>query len=223
MLTPHQTVASLVLEHSECAAIFLSHRIDFCCRGDLTIQDACADKGIDADVVVRELSQAIAERVGEREVDPRTLSTAALIAHIVSEYHDHLRRTLPFVGPLAAKVSRVHGSKNPNLRDLDAAVRELVGTLTPHIDDEERSLFPALLAQAPDRLLIASEFVAMFDDHLAIAALLERIRSTSEDFLLPDWACNSYHALFSELEQLEVDIRRHVHLENHVLGPRFSS
>ena len=57
----------------------------------------------------------------------------------------------------------------------------------------------------------------------AVAQLLERIRAASDDFTLPDWACNSYRTLFSELEQLEGDVFTHVHLENHVLRPRFAT
>ncbi len=39
----------------------------------------------------------------------------------------------------------------------------------------------------------------------------------------PEWACNSYRALFSELQALETDVLQHVHLENHALRPRFST
>jgi len=53
--------------------------------------------------------------------------------------------------------------------------------------------------------------------------LLERVRAAGDDFTLPPWACNSYRALFSELAQLEGDVFTHVHLENHVLRPRFSA
>lgn len=222
MLNLQQTVASLVLDHSECAPIFQSYRIDFCCRGDLTIRDACSDKGIDPAGLIRDLARAIAERMDPGGSDPRVLSTPALIAHIVSDYHERLRRSLPFVELLASKVSRVHGNKNPHLLDLNAAVHELAGRLGPHIDDEEQVLFPALLTPTLDRALVAAEFASMLDDHLAIGALLDRIRNAAEDFLVPDWACNSYQALFSELQQLEAETRRHVHLENHVLRPRFS-
>lgn len=222
MLNPHQTVAGLVLEHSECAPVFQRHRIDFCCRGDLRIEDACVARGIDPTALVQELARAIAARRGGGGADPRTLSTPALIAHIISVYHERLRRTLPFVEMLAAKVSRVHGSKNPLLRDIDVAVRELGARLGSHIDDEEQTLFPALLAPELDRALVAFEFASMLEEHLAIGALLDDIRSASEDFRLPDWACNSYQALFSELQQLEAEVRKHVHLENHVLRPRFS-
>ncbi len=188
----------------------------------MSIEDACSDRGVDLATLIQALARAIAERMAPGDSDPRTLSTPALIAHIVSDYHERLRRTLPFVGLLASKVSRVHGSKNSRLRDIDAAVHELGERLGPHIDDEEQGLFPALLATSLDRTLAATEFESMSNDHLAIGALLDRIRNAAEDFRVPDWACNSYQALFSELQQLEAEIRRHVHLENNVLRPRFA-
>lgn len=49
------------------------------------------------------------------------------------------------------------------------------------------------------------------------------MRDAAEDYLIPDWACTSYRTLFAELERLEGDVLRHVHLENHVLMPRFAA
>ena len=63
----------------------------------------------------------------------------------------------------------------------------------------------------------------MMEDHLTVAKILQSIRTASDDFTLPEWACNSYRALFSELKQMESDVFTHVHLENHILLPRFSS
>lgn len=223
MLDRQQTIANLVLDHSECAQVFQRHRIDFCCGGDLSIEAAAKAKRVDVDVLVGELARAIAERHGEQRQDPRELNTPTLVAHIVSTHHDYLRRALPFVQMLAAKVSRVHGEHNPKLRDLETAVEELAATLVPHLDEEEQSLFPALTAKEPDLAVAAEQFRSMQDEHLEVAKLLERVRSASEEFALPAWACNSYRALFSELEQLEGDVFTHVHLENHVLRPRFAA
>jgi len=220
MLDQQQTIAHLVLDHSECAEVFQRHRIDFCCRGDATVQAAAQAKGIEVEALVNELSVAIAERRGQAQDDPRQLPTPQLIAYIVSRHHQYLRKTLPVVQRLALKVSRVHGERNPKLRALDAAVATLTQTLSAHIDEEERVLFPCLIAGEPGpeaSALLAS----MLDEHRGVADLLEQIRAGSDDFALPEWACNSYRTLFSELEQLERDTFAHVHLENHALLPRF--
>ncbi len=222
-INPEQTVATLVLDHSECAPVFQRYRIDFCCRGELSIKAACSERGVDTDAVVEDLSRAIAERTGSIEPNPRTLSTADLLEHIVSKHHKYLRKTLPFVQALAAKVNRVHGNRNPRLLELDSTVRQLAEALIPHLDMEENALFPALVGNHTDNAFAATELASMHQEHMAVGKLLERMRGASEDFSIPEWACNSYRTLFTELEQLERDTLRHVHLENHVLMPRFAS
>ena len=216
-----QSIANVVLEHSECAAVFQRHRIDFCCRGGVTIAAAAQEKGVVVATLLRELEAEIAARHGaERAMDPRELSTPRLVAYIISKHHEYLRQALPFVCGLASKVSRVHGDHNPKLRELDPAVQQLAATLLTHLDEEEATLFPALTAATATHQAIAPQhFTAMMTDHLAVGALLEKIRAASDEFTLPDWACNSYRTLFAELQQVERDTFAHVHIENHVLQP----
>lgn len=223
MLDRRETVAQIVLDHSECAAVFQKHRIDFCCKGDRTLERVCTEQGIDPAVLLAELESVISARQGQDASDPRELSTAGLVGHIVSRHHEYLRRVLPFIQPLAQKVSRVHGTHNPKLRDVESTVIELVEALLPHLDQEEQVLFPAVMGRNPDRSLIDAELASMHKEHLEVGAMLERLRTSAEDFQTPDWACNSYRTLFKELEALEGDILRHVHLENHVLMPRFAA
>ena len=196
------------------------HRIDYCCGGEATLAAACRDRGLDVAVVVGELERAIRER-RTAETDARALATPGLIEHIVARYHEPLRKMLPFVHMLAAKVARVHGRHNPRLIHLDELVAELADTLEQHIDEEEGTLFPSLVKGEPDgsaaRLLKTTR-----EEHESVGELLKWIRSATEDYLVPDWACTTYRTLFRELEQLETDVLRHVHLENHVLLPRFA-
>ena len=221
MIDPQKSVASLVLDHSECAAVLQLHRIDYCCGGEQSLTAACHDRRLDVGVVLSELESAIGERRADEE-DARTLSSPALIEHILSRYHAPLRKTLPTVRVLAAKVARVHGDHNPRLIELEQLVAELAETLAAHIDDEEASLFPALTKAEPDRS-VGRMLETMRDEHAGVGALLGRMRAAAEDYVVPDWACSSYRTLFRELERLETDVLRHVHLENHVLLPRFAS
>lgn len=219
MIDPRQTVASLVLDHSECAAVLQRHRIDYCCHGDVALADACRDRRLDVGPVVAELERAIGERAGDDQ-DARALSSPALIDHILSRYHAPLRKTLPFLRMLAAKVARVHGEHNPRLVELGEIVAQLAETLEAHIDDEEASLFPAMTDG--DGRNLSGRLTSTRDEHAVVGELLGRMRTATEEYAVPAWACNSYRTLYRELERLETDVLRHVHLENHVLLPRFS-
>lgn len=226
-LHPSRTVADIVLDHSECGMVFQRHRIDFCCRGERPVEVAARERGIDLDGLMRDLRQAVADRRDVEQTSMRDLTTAELIDHIVSTHHAYLRKTLPFLVATATKVARVHGERNSKLWELCEAVDELAESLIPHLDEEERKLFPALRAAVTtDAHVSDAELSTMLDtmqdDHRDVAALLERIRVASEDFTIPTWACGSYRMLFTELQAVERDTFTHVHLENHVLVPRFT-
>lgn len=215
------TVAQIVLEHSECAKVFCDHRIDFCCRGERSLNTACAEKGLDVEVVRSALELAIAGRQERQEPDPRELSTADLVAFIVSRHHAYLNEALRFLEPLASKVARVHGDHNPKLVQVRDTFRDLAAALEPHLREEEAVVFPALTAPQRDQRLLASEFESMQQEHLLVGDMLARLRSQADDFVPPEWACGSYRTLMGELAALEMDTLRHVHLETHVLMPRF--
>lgn len=208
----------MVLDDPTCARVFQRHRIDFCCAGEQTLEAACAGRGVEVAQVRAELEAAKAERAAGAADDPRQLSTRALLARIIGKHHDYLRQTLPLVTPLAAKVARVHGGREPNLLRLAAAVQELAQTLDAHMDDEEQVLFPGL-AEGRD---MTAELLEMLEEHRAVAVILDRIDEASGGFRSPDWACASFRALSRQLVALDADIREHVHLENHVLLPRFA-
>jgi regulator of cell morphogenesis and NO signaling len=221
MLIRNPTVASVVLEHPSCAPVFHKYRIDFCCGGDVTVDAACAARGLDVETVRAELEAAMREPGPSDAETARALPTPALVERIVDRHHAYLRRTLPAVVALASKVARVHGSRELKLRPLQVAVQELADELGPHLDREEQVLFPSLLdvrASSPETV---AELEQMMGDHRAVAVLLDRIHEASDGFRVPAWGCNSYRALFSELRNLDADIRAHVHLENYVLRPRF--
>ncbi len=224
MINRNMLVKDIVLDHPETAAVFQRHRVDYCCGGDVTVGAACAARDAPeraAAVLWEALEEAVRSRAAPG-VDVRALDTAALVAHIVETHHAYLRRTLPFLTALAAKVARVHGDHNPKLTALADRVTALRDTLEPHIDEEERVLFPAFLGA--DRSAAAARACAeMLEEHRAVGALLSEARALADDFTAPAWACTSYRTLLRELEALETDTLRHVHLENHVLAPRLEA
>jgi regulator of cell morphogenesis and NO signaling len=217
------TVAGIVTEHPAAARVFQKYGIDYCCHGNVTLPEACQDARLDPDAVLAELEAALARGDARAEENPRALPTAALIAHIIDRHHGYLRRALPYIAPIMAKVAKVHGPRDANLQDLHDAFRDLAGNLAPHLDEEEEVLFPALMARTPDLQVVKRELGRMHEDHLAVGGLLAQIRALTDGFTTPEWGCNTYRVLMAELDALEADILRHVHLENHVLAPRFDA
>ena len=46
------------------------------------------------------------------------------------------------------------------------------------------------------------------------------LRRLTDGFTVPPDACNTFRALYFELEEMERDLHRHIHLENNILFPR---
>jgi regulator of cell morphogenesis and NO signaling len=217
------TVAQIVSAHAATARVFQRLQIDYCCQGNVTVPEACASRPLDPDAVFAELEAALpAGSEAAFEADPRTLPIPALIAHIIERHHGYLRRALPYLAPLAAKVAHVHGPKNDKLAELERTFAELADALEPHLDDEEEVLFPALMSRSADPATVKSGLERMHEEHLGVGALLGRMRELADGYTTPEWGCSSYRVLMNELEALEGDVFRHVHLETHVLMPRFA-
>ncbi len=220
-----QLVCDIVLEHPETAAVFRAHDIDFCCGGRVTLQDACATAGLDAERVIEELVGAAERLMDDDSVDVRAFSTPTLVAHIISQHHGYLRRALPIIEGMARKVCAVHGETRRDMVELAKVVSELSLVLNEHLDYEERVVFPSLMRAgygAPGQRVV-DELAAMGRDHLEVALALERIHVLTNRYTLPDWACTAHRTLYASLAALEKDIHQHVHLENNVLLPRFVS
>jgi regulator of cell morphogenesis and NO signaling len=222
LVQPDQTVAQIVLNHPQCARIFAEHGIDFCCGGKALLGDACAALGPEGDAVLEELDRAIDTGHTRRdERDPRTLSNLQLVAHIVDTHHVSLRKALAFLQPLAGKVAAAHAAQQPALNSVHAELVGLCAVFEPHLEWEESAVFPLLLSSHPPRQRVQEELAWMQEDHVRVGDALHRLRTLTDRFQVPPWACTSYRTLMAELQTMERDTFEHVHLENNVLAQRF--
>lgn len=216
------TLAAIVARHPASARVFQSHRLDFCCHGDVTLDEALRGRPEQAEAILAEVEDAI--RSLDREVageDVTALSVPALVSRIIERHHAYLRRALPAIEPLLGKVASVHGEHNPKLAAVLAAFTGLRAAIEPHLDEEEEVLFPLLMTRAPAPAAVEGLLGRAYADHLEVGKLIGHLREMTDDYSTPEWGCRSYRLLMSELEDLESDLLRHVHVENHVLMPRF--
>jgi regulator of cell morphogenesis and NO signaling len=220
MLDPETSIATIVLDHTECAAVFERHRIDYCDGGQRRLGDACRARNLDPAAVLDELEAAIRRRAGAAiGVDPRELSTRALITEVIGAHHRDLHHTLPFLRTLANRVGREHGLREPRLQQVAVLTYTLVETLLDHLREEDHVVFPALLAGEVEDV---TALAAMQRAHDEIGTLLAALRDAAAGFAVPDWACTSHRTLMRELAILEADTLRHIHVENDVLASRFA-
>jgi len=223
-------VKDVVTSDHRTAAIFEKYSIDFCCNGGLTIDAACAQRGVDPAVVIGELT-ALGTIPGKDPSRPDSWPLDRLTDHIVSTHHAYVRRMMPVIGAHVDKIVSVHGARHPELSDIARHVRAVMDELASHMQKEEMILFPyirSLVAaenagqtlQAPPFGSIRNPIRMMEREHQSAGDALFHVREASGGYTAPSDACTTYRVTYKELEEFELDLHQHVHLENNLLFPR---
>ena len=210
------SVGTFACELPGAAELFRQHGISFCCGGEVSIADAAADAGIEATDLLNRL-QAL-EFSARRDAPD---GSDELIAHILERYHQTHRNDLEWLIPLAQKVEHVHGAHPSAPLGLAEALVDLKDHLLPHMAREELALFP-MMRHEPDPD-IEHLIAGMRDDHASEGQSLVKIEHLTHGFALPGDACRSWTALYVGVQKFCDDLVTHMHLENEVLFPRFSS
>lgn len=222
-----KSIGELAVEMPHIIGTLERWKIDYCCHGSQSVEDAVAAAGLP----LEELLKAIGADRSDNGIDWRTTTVQALLRFILDTHHVYTRQAIDTVWQLAHKVAARHGERHAEVGVIRDLVVQLVNDLTPHLMKEEEILFPyiAALERAVDMGepmphscfgTVANPIQMMLREHDGAGALLVSLRTASSGYSLPDDACLSFRALYEQLQQLEEDLHRHIHLENNVLFPR---
>src|ERR1017187_6521661 len=144
-LTSTKTVGEIAAATPNATREFEKLGIDYCCGGNRTLGEACAEANISIDETLARLEKSLASTPpGERQ-DWQNQLLADLIAHITSTHHLFVREESPRIEALAAKVVGVHGKNHPELLQVQQVFSALSEELSVHLMKEEQVLFPYVL------------------------------------------------------------------------------
>ena len=225
------TVGELVKDRPARSRVFERFQIDFCCGGKIPLAEACEKKGLDPDEVLDRIRRADAETDAQADdaalVDADAMGLAELANHIEQTHHAYLREELPRLDFMTNKVAAVHGEHEPRLRELRSAFEGFRDELLQHMMKEEQVLFPMIRqieqADGPVRFhcgSLANPIRMMEHEHDNAGSALARFRELTDGFTPPEWACNTFRAMYDALATLEPNMHQHVHKENNVLFPK---
>lgn len=225
-----KTVREIAIENPATVRIFESLGIDYCCGGRRPLGEACEAAHVPL-ARAMELLEDAGRHAGPEPDVWASASLAALAEHIVQHHHEFVRQESPRLEALLDKVVSRHGDTHPELKAIQELFTALSQELTAHMMKEERVLFPHIEqteaavrsgAALPPSCFGSVEMPIsrMLAEHDDAGELTAQIRKLSGDFHPPAGACPTYHALFQGLGEFELDLHRHIHLENNVLFPR---
>lgn len=191
-------------------------RLDWGADASRTLRDALAERGIDEAKATRALEALVQAPEQAREWQGR--STAELVEHILTRYHDAHREQLPELIRLAQRVERVHGGHPQAPVGLSSLLERMQEDLESHMQKEESILFPMILRGIMG--LAVHPMVVMRREHDDHAAALEQIDRLTHGQDIAEGACGTWRSLYQGLAELKADLKDHIELENEVLFAR---
>ncbi len=212
-----QSLSQLATEIPGASAVFHKYKMNFCCQGNLTLQEALEKKTMKADEVVHALN-ALRDRQ-KAQPDWSEATTETLIDHILTRFHDVHRQQLPELIRLAQRVETVHHAHPLCPAGLSEYLKFIQQDLDLHMMKEEQVLFPMLRDAIPSA---AGPILAMKSEHEQHEKNIEHFFVLTHNLHLHPEACNTWRALYLGLQEFITDLTVHIHLENTVLFARFN-
>ncbi|HXT10064.1 MAG TPA: iron-sulfur cluster repair di-iron protein [Candidatus Angelobacter sp.] len=220
-ITSETTVGEIVRAAPNRARIFENLGIDYCCGGKKSLGEICLSKKLDPATVIAMLA-ALDGASELSSADPDAMSLSQLCDHIEREHHDYLREELPRLEFLTRKVAAVHGDSETRLREVRQIFETFSEKMAVHTDEEEKIVFPKIRQLEKGTQKAAATglndiLTRLQSEHDGAGEALARFRELTDDYTPPEWACNTFRALYDSLERLEKNMHQHVHKENNIL------
>ena len=221
-------LTDLVEENYVSASVLFYFGIEFYNYSEQTLGEACKNKGLNQEVVIKSL-----ERLNNNEVE-KELSLMALPVDLVIAYlkHKHfifIKQTLPY---LAKLIDHYPNSANTDaISDLKLIFPIFVEDSIHHMYEEEDRIFKYIttLQEATkgqvniSRLYYDMEFFSIAQyvaEHKVSDDVMRGIRTLTDNYAISSKSNILQNVIYSELQTFEKNLIIHARVENEVLYPK---
>lgn len=225
-----KTIGEYVADDFRTAAVFKKHKIDFCCRGNRTLEEVCNKKGLNLESLTHELQNALHSNT-QGGINFNSWPLDLLADYVEKTHHRYVEEKSVILLQFLDKLCKVHGGNHPELFEINEIFTTVAQGMASHMKKEELILFPFIKkmvnAESGNEALPSSNFgtvenpIEMMEhEHTEEGDRMLRITALSNDYQPPADACNTYKVAFAMLEEFEQDLHKHIHLENNILFPK---
>ncbi|MGL2988381.1 iron-sulfur cluster repair di-iron protein [Flavobacterium sp. RSSA_27] len=223
------TIGEFVAKDFRTAAVFSKFGIDFCCKGNRTIEEASEKKGADSQTILAEI-KTVLESKTDNSIDFKSWPLDLLADYIEKTHHRYVVEKTQVLLPFLNKLCKVHGAHHPELFEINKLFIGCSEELAQHMKKEELVLFPFIkkmvqatltdeLIQQPHFGTVENPIAMMMHEHDAEGERFRKIAALTSNYTPPADACNTYKVTFAMLQEFEQDLHKHIHLENNILFP----
>lgn len=225
-----KTIGEYVAEDFRTAAVFKKNKIDFCCRGNRSLEEVCEKEGIDYELISKEL-EASTQSNTNNSIDFNTWPLDLLADYVEKTHHRYVEEKSVILQQFLSKLVKVHGVNHPELFEIHQIFNSVAQGLAANMKKEELILFPFIRkmvkAQMSNEKLPQAHFGSvenpidmMEHEHTEEGDKLHRLAELANEYQPPADACNTYRVTFAMLDEFEQDLHKHIHLENNILFPK---
>jgi regulator of cell morphogenesis and NO signaling len=224
-----KTLKDIILDNPEAAAVLERNRLDFCCKGNRTLAEACEQQKLNGQDIAEALLE-IRTPIARDTKHFNDWSMNQLLEYILETHHEYIRDKSPFIMAHVRKIAAVHGERHPELHELNSLCLVLLTELNEHMQKEEMVLFPYIekmlslekgeILEKPHFGTIANPIAMMHKEHEEAGDVFAKIYKITDGFTPPRDACTTYKVAFKEIKEFERMLHEHIHLENYLLFPK---
>ena len=139
--TKEKTIGEMVADDYRTAGVFQSFGIDFCCKGNQTIDEVCESKNISKSLLHNDLEK-IKVSEDNQVSDYKSWPLDLLADYIEKKHHRYVENKTPILKQYLDKICTVHGKNHPELFQINDLFNQSAGELAAHMKKEELILFP---------------------------------------------------------------------------------
>ena len=226
-----RTVSEIVRGDYRTADVFKKYGINYCCGGNITLEEACMQRDVDMPSFIADLENATKNIQVSNFIDYNNWSIEFLIDYIINIHHAYLYKTLPVLQTSISGFVSSHRKNNPEFEELMEVFDNLSNLLLRHNMHEEEVIFPYIKQISNTfrrKETYGSLFVKTLRKPLAsvsreliqIEEQMVRVRKLTKNYQFPESACTNHRVIFGKLKEFDNDIVNHKHLENNILFPK---
>lgn len=223
------TIGEYVAKDFRTAAVFSKYKIDFCCKGNRTIEEACEKKDIDSNQLMEQINTVLATK-NDSAIDFKTWPLDLLADYIEKTHHSYVEEKTQVILPFLDKLCKVHGANHPELFEINELFIGCAGELAQHMKKEELMLFPFIKKMAKASLseepivkpqfgTVKNPIAMMMEEHEAEGDRFVKIVTLTNNYTPPADGCSTFRVTYAMLADFEQDLHKHIHLENNILFP----
>jgi regulator of cell morphogenesis and NO signaling len=226
----NMTVAEIVAQDYRTADVFREHKIDFCCGGNISLTEACETSQLNVQHLISQIDR-LENKPKDMDDGYNEWSPDRLADYIEQNHHVYVTRNIPVLTAYLQKIASVHGENHPELHQVLQLFLASSEELGDHMKREEMVLFPFIRQMVagvnegrefhkPGFGTVNHPITRMITEHANEGKRFREIAALTNMYAAPSDACNTYVVALAKLNEFEMDLHKHIHLENNILFPK---